>query len=193
MAGSFERAAAGAPFSRPDGSRPDGSSPNSAGARSAGQSASRPIDAPSGRSGTSQAAPEGRQVILGARYRFEGLVALRGDGQIDGELKGDIVCHGSLWIGAEALLEGTIEADEVVLLGRLHGDVIARRRIELGPTAHVTGAIRAPSVALAEGCVLQGRCEMPTPRQPTAAEAAASAEAGEAVATGDRSARDRGV
>jgi len=107
-------------------------------------------------------------VILGPESRFDGLLTFRGRARVEGELRGDVVCQGVLRVGAGARIAGTIDADELILHGRLHGNATVRGRIELGPTASVTGTLRAPRIALAEGCVLEGRCEMPTaPKAPT--------------------------
>lgn len=100
-------------------------------------------------------------LVVGARSRFEGVLAFRGRARIEGEVRGGVVCQGTLRIGPEGLVEGSIEADELILEGRLRGDAVARNRIELAPTARVTGSIRAPRVLLADGCVLNGRCETP--------------------------------
>jgi cytoskeletal protein CcmA (bactofilin family) len=102
-------------------------------------------------------------IVLGARSRFEGLLAIPGDGQIDGQLTGDVICRGRLEVGAGARIEGRVEANVLVVLGELQGDAAVGERIELGATARVVGSISAPRVAVAEGCVLRGRCEMPTP------------------------------
>jgi cytoskeletal protein CcmA (bactofilin family) len=109
-------------------------------------------------------------VAVAAGARFDGLLAFRGRAQIDGELRGSVVCRGTLRVGPGARIDGPVEADEVVVLGRLRGDVTARQRIELGATARVTGSIRAPSLKLVDGCWLDGRCEMPPPAEPSEAD-----------------------
>jgi cytoskeletal protein CcmA (bactofilin family) len=114
----------------------------------------------------SDAAPDAGEVVVGARCSFDGLIAFQGRARIDGELNGSVVGRGSLRVGEHARVEGTIEADELVVLGHLSGDAIVRGRVELGPDARVVGSIRARRVALAEGCVLEGRCEMPPHDRP---------------------------
>ena len=99
------------------------------------------------------------QVLVGEQGRFQGLVTFRGCAQVDGEIDGEIVCRGTLRVGETALVSGRIEVDELIVSGRLEGDVTARMRIELTSTARVTGTLRAPRIALADGCVMQGRCE----------------------------------
>jgi cytoskeletal protein CcmA (bactofilin family) len=98
-------------------------------------------------------------VVVGASARFEGLLAFRGRVRVDGEIVGEIICRGVLELGETARVDGIIEADELIVAGFVGGEATARRRIELGPTARVKGILRAPRVALADGCVVDGRCE----------------------------------
>lgn len=105
--------------------------------------------------------PADGPMVVGPRSRFEGLLTFRGRAQIEGELRGGAVGEGRLRIGPGARVEGDLEADELVVHGSLRGDAVATLRIELGPTARVSGSIRAPRISLADGCLLEGRCEMP--------------------------------
>ena len=98
-------------------------------------------------------------VIIGRGSRFEGLLTFRGRACVDGELIGDVICSGTLELGEGSNVRGAIEVDELIVAGELEGDVTARRRIELRATARVKGALRTPQLALAEGCILEGRCE----------------------------------
>lgn len=102
-------------------------------------------------------------VLVGESARFQGLVTFRGCAQVDGEIDGEIVCRGTLRLGLTALVSGTIDVDELIVDGTLEGDVTARQRIELSSSARVKGTLRAPRIALAEGCLLDGRCETGSP------------------------------
>ena len=102
-------------------------------------------------------------VVVRRSRRFEGLLTFRGQAQIEGELRGEVLCRGTLRLGPEAVVEGSIDADELIIGGSLRGDATARHRIELCSTARVVGTIRAPRVALADGCRLEGRCDTTPP------------------------------
>jgi len=105
-------------------------------------------------------ADEERPVILvGESARFEGLVTFRGSAQVDGEVEGEIVCRGTLRLGETARVRGVIEVDELIVAGSLIGEATARQRIELTATARIQATLRTPRLALAEGCVMDGRCE----------------------------------
>ena len=107
--------------------------------------------------------------VLGPGTSFEGVLAFRGSAELAGRLRGDVIAQGSLRIEPQGRVEGRIEVDELVVAGVIEGDVYARRRVELLPTARVHGELRTPALALAEGCVLDGRCHagkaLPEPDQ----------------------------
>ncbi|MBW2274027.1 MAG: polymer-forming cytoskeletal protein [Deltaproteobacteria bacterium] len=112
-------------------------------------------------SGLRESAP----VVLGPQDRFDGLLTFRGEARVEGELRGEILAQGRLEIGPPARIEARIEADEVVVAGVVRGDLVARQRIELLAGARVMGDLRAPRIAIEEGCLLAGRCEMGTPER----------------------------
>lgn len=109
-----------------------------------------------------EAGATGGPVIVGESGRFEGLVTFRGVARVDGEVDGEILCRGTLTLGETARVRGVLEVDELIVAGFLDGDATARKRIELTPTARVKGTLRAPRLALADGCVVEGRCETGT-------------------------------
>jgi len=98
-------------------------------------------------------------VVVGELRRFEGLVTFRGNAQIHGEVDGDIVSQGTLWLGERGRVTGSIEVGELIVRGTLEGDATARDRILLSRTAIVRGVVRAPRIAMEEGSLLDGRCE----------------------------------
>jgi cytoskeletal protein CcmA (bactofilin family) len=104
-------------------------------------------------------AAEGAQVLLAVGADFNGLVALAGPARIDGLLRGEVIGPGPLWIGPRANVEARIETDELDVAGALKGEIRASRRVVLGPTARVRGELHTPSLSLAEGALLEGRCE----------------------------------
>ncbi len=101
---------------------------------------------------------EGAQLVLAAGAEFSGLVALAGPARVDGLLRGEVIGPGPLWIGPRANVEANVETDELHVAGTLKGAIRASRRVTLEPTARVRGELQAPTLALAEGAVLEGRC-----------------------------------
>jgi cytoskeletal protein CcmA (bactofilin family) len=104
-------------------------------------------------------AAEAAQVLLAVGAEFHGLIALAGPARVDGLLRGELIGPGPLWIGPRANVEARVETDEVSIAGTLKGEIRASRRVALAPTARVRGELHTPSLSLAEGALLEGRCE----------------------------------
>jgi cytoskeletal protein CcmA (bactofilin family) len=90
--------------------------------------------------------------------RFEGLVALRAPGRIDGCVSGEVVASDLLWIGRSARVKARITAAEIVIAGEFEGEAEASGRIELLETARVRATLDTRNLVLAEGSFFEGRC-----------------------------------
>jgi len=97
---------------------------------------------------------------LGAETEFDGLVLLHGPTRIEGRIRGEIRSEDRVWLGAQARIEGRIDAEEVVVEGAVEGDLRASRSIVLTSSARVQGSLESPSLRLEEGSQLEGRCSM---------------------------------
>jgi len=107
------------------------------------------------------AGPAGGQAppcVLRSGSRFEGLLALRAPGRIDGCVSGEVVASGLLWIGESARVNARIAAPEIVIAGEFEGEAAANGRIELLETARVRAILDTESLVLAEGSFFEGRC-----------------------------------
>lgn len=113
--------------------------------------------------------------VLAPDAVFEGVLSFRGAVRIEGRLKGDIIATGTLHIEEGAVVQGRVEVDDLVVAGALEGQVVARRRLELRATARVAADLQTPRLALAEGCILDGRCRTGSRNPPKSAEKTASA------------------
>ena len=96
--------------------------------------------------------------VLRSGARFEGLVALRAPGRIDGCVSGEVVASGLLWIGRSARVNARIEAPEIVIAGEFDGEAEASGRIELLETARVRATLATQNLVLAEGSFFEGHC-----------------------------------
>ena len=130
----------------------------------AGRQAFQPAsDRDSKPAGGSVEAVDRGPVVVGELGRFEGLVTFRERAQIHGDVQGDIVSRGTLWLGETARVTGSIQVGELIIGGTVEGEVTASERVQLSPTAVVRGVVRAPRVSMEEGSLLEGRCETTAP------------------------------
>jgi len=100
--------------------------------------------------------------VVGPGSRFEGTLAFRGEARVEGEVEGAVLARGRLHVAPGAVVRANIEADELVVAGVVEGDVVAPRRVALLAGARLLGDVRTGSLVLADGAVLEGRCEMLT-------------------------------
>ncbi|NQZ97069.1 MAG: polymer-forming cytoskeletal protein [Myxococcales bacterium] len=89
---------------------------------------------------------------------FEGRLELSGPCRIDGRVKGPVHSDDTLWIGAQAEVDGPLHVENLVVAGTLRGDARVESRIALEATARVTGELYGQRLVLAEGSFLDGTC-----------------------------------
>ncbi|SBW09675.1 conserved hypothetical protein [uncultured delta proteobacterium] len=94
--------------------------------------------------------------FLGAGTIYNGKLSFVGSVRIDGQFTGEIKSEGTLILGKEAKVEGTINVCHLVLSGNLHGDVVVTGKTILHKTANLTGNLITRSLIIEEGAMLQG-------------------------------------
>ena len=91
--------------------------------------------------------------------------------RVDGKLSGKIVSENVLIVGESAEVSADIEVGCLTIMGSVSGTVKARERIELHTGGRLEADVITPVLAIAEGAVFRGHCDMSG-----AAEAEASVE-----------------
>ena len=98
--------------------------------------------------------------LIGAGTRVTGDLEFRGRLHLDGAVEGDVTGEAGasvLVIGADGLVEGTVQVDELILNGAVRGDVVARERVELGASARVDGNVAYKLLQMSAGGCVNGR------------------------------------
>ena len=119
---------------------------------------SEPPEPPPSRRFTDGAAPPATIVAPG--------IAIRGDigGEdslhLAGTIEGDVTIGGLLRISETGSVIGTISAQDVVVEGTVSGKIVARGKVEMRHLAKVSADVQAGTIAIAEGCALEGRVHM---------------------------------
>ncbi|MBN1913521.1 MAG: polymer-forming cytoskeletal protein [Candidatus Omnitrophica bacterium] len=80
--------------------------------------------------------------------------------RINGRFEGNLQTKGNLIIGATAVVIADIIGDNVVVGGRVKGKITAKERLTLLPQAMIEGDIFPTKLNVAEGAILEGRCNM---------------------------------
>ena len=99
--------------------------------------------------------------LIGRSARIEGDVEFSGGLHIDGQVAGNVrVAPGgaaSVSISEHGVIEGSVEAPQVILNGTVHGDIIASERVVLGAKARVRGNVSYGVIEMALGAEITGR------------------------------------
>ncbi len=80
--------------------------------------------------------------------------------RINGKFEGILDAKGVLTIGPTANVTADITGDSIVIEGKVRGKIIARTSLELLGTAIVDGDIYPVRLIVAEGGILNGKCQM---------------------------------
>lgn len=105
---------------------------------------------------------------LGSDTMYEGRLSFKGTVRIEGRFTGDITSDGTLNVGKDAQVHGTIAVGELLLSGHFNGDVTAKRRVVVYASGVLEGTLQTPSLLTEEGGVIEGQITMRTPaKQPT--------------------------
>lgn len=99
--------------------------------------------------------------LIAQGTRIQGDLEFADGLRIDGEVVGNVrsVAEGaSLLIVSEvASVEGSIEADHVILNGQVKGPVLARQLLELQPKARIQGDVSYRAIEMHQGATIEGQ------------------------------------
>ncbi len=98
--------------------------------------------------------------FLGKNTSFEGKISFEGMARLDGKFDGEIFSGDILILGENAVINGEINVDTLVVDGKMRGNVSATGKIEIHSTGRLYGNITTPSLVIEEGGLLDGTCKM---------------------------------
>ena len=82
---------------------------------------------------------------------------LRVDGEVFGDLRANPDQPSILVISEEAIVQGAIDADHVIINGSVKGPVNARELLELQPRARIEGDVTYKALEMHQGAVISGQ------------------------------------
>src|SRR5215469_720474 len=107
--------------------------------------------------------------VLNSDVEVKGTLKFSGELTFDGKVDGDINSEGTLNLGDNAVVKGTIDVGSVVVRGKITGNVIAKDKIELKAKTELFGDVRAAKLVIEEGVTFVGKTEVnPNKVSPTA-------------------------
>ena len=99
--------------------------------------------------------------LIGRSANVQGDVEFAGGLHVDGRITGDVRATAglpaSLSISEHGVVEGSVEAQNVVLNGRINGDIFGSERVVLGAKARVQGNVHYGEIEMALGAQIVGK------------------------------------
>ncbi|WP_461209657.1 bactofilin family protein [Desulfocurvus sp. DL9XJH121] len=111
--------------------------------------------------------------FLGTGTTYQGKLDFQGSVRIDGKFKGEVTSKGTLVVGKDANVEGSVQVGQLIISGKLEGEVQALEKVVLHKTANILGRVNTPVLVMEEGAVLEGEITMGTKAQSKAPRAGA--------------------
>src|SRR5216684_728047 len=107
--------------------------------------------------------------VLNTDVEIKGTLKFSGDLTFDGKLDGDINSEGTLSLGDNAVVKGTIDVGSVIVRGKITGNVIAKDKIDIKAKTELFGDVRSAKLVIEEGVTFVGKSEVnPNKVSPTA-------------------------
>jgi cytoskeletal protein CcmA (bactofilin family) len=101
------------------------------------------------------------------RYsRFDGDFTAERDLRVEGNVKGSIDCHGTLFVAEGAIVAAKVTAENITVAGDLSGETRCRGRLHLLPSGRVRGRVSTAGLVIAEGAIYEGELAMAENAQP---------------------------
>lgn len=102
----------------------------------------------------------GSKNVLNSDVEVKGTLRFSGELTFDGKLDGDINSEGTLTLGENAVVKGTVEVGSVVVRGKITGNIIAKDKIDLKAKTEMFGDVKAAKLVIEEGVTFVGKSEV---------------------------------
>lgn len=107
---------------------------------------------------------------LASDVEIKGNLKFSGELTFDGKIDGEIQTDGILNLGDSAVVNGNINAQNVVVRGKVNGNINAKEKIDIKTKTELFGDIRASKLSVEEGVTFVGKTEVnPNKVSPTPA------------------------
>jgi len=107
---------------------------------------------------------------LGADATVSGRLSFTKPTRLDGTLRGEVRATDLLVIGETGLVDGSVHAAHLVILGRVNGDVHEAEKVEITAGGTLNGNVSAQYLIVQEGGFIEGDCRIVPPARPVVVE-----------------------
>lgn len=97
------------------------------------------------------------ETVISSGTKIEGTIKVEESIRIDGELEGELIAQGDVFVGKNGKLKADVEGDDVMIAGEVEGNVKAEGKLEIVDTAKLIGDICISNLVIHDGAVFKGR------------------------------------
>ncbi len=101
--------------------------------------------------------------IIGQEAALEGKLTAKHAMRIEGQIKGELTSTDTITVGSTGKVEGTLNAENVVIGGQVDGNIKAGGRVTLEAGSRFTGDLEAAKLVITDGAIFNGHSVMPAP------------------------------
>jgi cytoskeletal protein CcmA (bactofilin family) len=98
--------------------------------------------------------------LIDRHSAFDGDYRSHRDLRVEGELKGNVTCEGTLFVSEGATIAAAVEAEHITVAGELTGEIRCRGRLQILPSGRVRANVSTGSLVIQEGAIYEGQLEM---------------------------------
>ncbi len=91
---------------------------------------------------------------------WDGKLSSTGDVRVEGRLQGEIQTGGTLYVAAQARVQGVVRARNVILAGEIEGQLRCEERLEILPGGSARGEIDTGTLVVHEGAFIESKFQM---------------------------------
>ncbi len=100
------------------------------------------------------------RISLGSDAEASGRLSFVSPTRIEGKLKGEVRSSDLLVVGPQGMVQATVRADKLVVLGEVRGEVLGASRVEICAGGRLFGDVETQSLVVHEGATFEGRSRM---------------------------------
>ncbi len=101
------------------------------------------------------------ETIIGPSVKLEGKFKGEGDLVVEGILIGSLETKKNLKVGANAIVQANVRADNTFVSGKIKGNISVKGKLEITSKAIILGDIKAKIISIESGGLLHGKIAMP--------------------------------
>ena len=109
------------------------------------------------------AAQGGAASLVAKDAIWEGKLTCSGNVRIEGALNGEVETSATLFVAADARVDGTVRARNVTLAGEIQGNLHCEERLEILPGGAARGEVDTGTLVVHEGAYIDSRFQMRRP------------------------------